>query len=215
MSTSFDSPFEQFLLTIDDSRFINNYTVDNLTIELSKYLYRSIGICGDYLYSDLNNYTLTQQQSEVFVADGLSGVFMLTITPYINGNFYISVDNTETENYTYDSVLNKITISPTPILNSDIYIGNYKVGEFIDSLSMQEITFVSRGMTIPYLEFQLQKNKHLNQIVYGKDYQVHSQANHIKENRETVNNAKNSLIQDMIMYSYHKDPNNLTGSAGG
>jgi len=157
MATPFDVFFEQFLLIIDDSRFVTNYTPNELAMELSKYLYRSIGICGDYLYIDLNSYT------------------------------------------------------PTTVDDNDIL----SIGEFADSFIMQEITFVARGMVIPYLEFQLQKNKHLNQIVYGKNYLVHSQANHIKENRETVNNAKNSLIQDMIMYTYHKDPNNLQGSSGG
>lgn len=217
MATSFDSIFEQFLLIIDDPRFVNNYTSDEFVLELSKNLYRAIGICGDYFYSNLNNYTLTQQQNESFIGNGISGELLLTITPFTNGSFYVSVDDiqVETKNYSYNSLLNKITISPIPVLNSDIYIGNYKIGEFIDNLKIQEVVFLARGMTIPYLEFQLQKQKHLNQIVYGKDYQVHSQANHIKENRETVDDVEKRLIRDMIMYSYHQDPNSLSGSVGG
>lgn len=153
MATSFDLCFEQFLLIIDDPRFVNNYTEDDLALELSKYLYRSIGICRDYLYKDINNYT-------------------------------------ETSSY------------------------GITIGSFNDDLNIQEIMFVARGMTIPYLEFQLQKQKHLNQMVYGRDYQVHSQAQHIKETRETVENIEKRLIQNMIMYSYHQSTDNLKGSSG-
>ena len=153
MATSFELPFEQFLLIIDDPRFINNYTEDNLALELSKYIYRSIGICRDYLYKDINNYTATS-------SDGIT------------------------------------------------------VGSFNDTLNYQEISFIARGMTIPYLEFQLQKQKHLNQIVYGKDYSVHSQANHIKEVRETIDDTDSRLKQDMVMYSYQQDTNKLKGSSG-
>jgi len=153
--TSFELPFEQFLLIIDDPKFINNYTEDNLAIELSKYIYRSIGICRNYLIPrvDINNYTKTS-------SDGIT------------------------------------------------------IGNFTDDLNDQEITYIARGMTVPYLEFQLQKQKHLNQLVYGKDYQVHSQANHMKEVRETIKNVREELIQDMVMNSYQQDSDELKGSSG-
>ena len=153
MSTSFELPFEQFLLIIDDPRFINNYTEDNLALELSKYIYRSIGICRDYLYKDINNYTPTS-------SDGIT------------------------------------------------------IGSFNDDLNYQEISFIARGMTIQYTEFQLQKQKHMNQMVYGEGYKVNSQGNHIKEVRETVDDIEKRLIQAMIMYSYQQDPNKLKGSSG-
>lgn len=155
MSTSFNFPFDQFLLTIDDPKFINNYTEEALALELSRYIYRSIGICRDYLYKDINNYI------------------------------------------------------PTSTGGSELVIGS-----FADDLNYQEITFISRGMTIPYLEFQLQKQKHLNQVVYGKDYQVKSQAQHIKEVRDVIDDVERRLKQDMIMYSYQQSSNKLKDSSG-
>jgi hypothetical protein len=155
MSTSFNVCFEQFLLTIDDPKFINNYTEEALALELSRYIYRAIGICRDYLNKDINNYTPT----------------------------------------TVDGV-------------------NYTIGSFNDDLNYQEISFISRGMTIPYLEFQLQKQKHLNQIVYGRDYQVRSQSQHIREVREVIDNTEKRLKQDMIMYSYLQSKDKLKGLGG-
>jgi hypothetical protein len=154
LATSFNLPFEQFLLTIDDPKFINNYTEEALALELSRYIYRSIGICRDYLNKDINNYTPTTE-----------GI-------------------------------------------------NYAVGSFNDDLNYQEISFIARGMTIPYLEFQLQKQKHLNQIVYGKDYQVKSQSQHIREVREVIDDTEKRLKQDMIMYSYLQSSDKLKGLGG-
>lgn len=157
LSTSFNVIFEQFLLIVDDPKFINSYAEDTLALELSRYLYRSIGICGDYLYKDISIYKKTK----------------------------IDENN------------------------------NVIIGDFEENLNEQEISFLARGMTIPYLEFQLQKQRHLNQIVYGKDYGIHSQAQHIKEVRETIVEMKKELKQDMIMYSLHQDPNKLQSSGGG
>jgi hypothetical protein len=154
LATSFNLPFEQFLLIIDDPKFINNYTEDALALELSRYIYRAIGICRDYLNKDINNYTPTTE-----------GI-------------------------------------------------DYVVGSFNDDLNYQEISFIVRGMTIPYLEFQLQKQKHLNQIVYGKDYQVRSQSQHIREVREVIDSTEKRLKQDMTMYSYLQSSDKLKGLGG-
>jgi hypothetical protein len=154
LATSFNLPFEQFLLIIDDPKFINNYTEDALALELSRYIYRAIGICRDYLNKDINNYTPTTE-----------GI-------------------------------------------------DYVVGSFNDDLNYQEISFIVRGMTIPYLEFQLQKQKHLNQIVYGKDYQVRSQSQHIREVREVIDSTEKRLKQDMTMYSYLQSSDKLKGLCG-
>lgn len=156
MSTSFNKPIEQFLLIIDDPRFVNNYTESALAMELSKYIYRAVGICRDYLNKDINKYT------------------------------------------------------PTSITETDVI----NMGSFEEDLNDQEISFIARGMSIPYLEFQLQKQKHLNQIVYGKEYQVHSQAQHIKEVRETIDDTDKRLKQDMIMYSYQQATDKLKSLSG-
>ncbi len=145
--TSFNVIFEQFFLIVDNPKFLTSYSENQLALELSRYLYRSIAICGDYLYKDVSKY------------------------------------------------------NKTTVVNEEL-----TVGEFYEELNEQEIAFLARGMAIPYFEFQLQKQRHLNQMVYSRDYSVYSQANHIKEIRESLVEIKRGLQQDMVMYSLHQCP---------
>ncbi len=156
MSTSFNVIFEQFLLIVDDPRFVNSYTEDVLVLELSRYLYRAIGICSDYLYKDISKYKKTR------------------------------------------------------VYRKKIFMGSFEA-----DLNEQEVSFLARGMVIPYLEFHLQKHRHLNQMVYSKDYKIYSQAQHIKEVRDTITEAKKELKQDLVMYSLFQSPDNLRSSGGG
>lgn len=211
--TLFDVIFEQFLLTIDDRRFVDNLTPDILASTLSKYLDRARSIFGDYCYKNLNNYISTQSESYNFVGDGIVTNFVLPSTPPSDCEFYISLNDDETENYSFDVNTNTMTISPA--VTGNIYIGAYKTGYFIDDLNIQEITILARAMQIPWTEFMLLKKKHLDQIVYGKNMQVHSQANHTKENRDTLRLLKDNVMQDIFYYTYKQNDDTLNGINGG
>ncbi len=213
MATSFDDIFDQFLLIIDDSRFINNLTSDILAVTLSKYLDRARAIFADYCYKDLTDYTATDNETYEFDIDGTTDDFVLSPAPPSSSEFYISIDDVETEDYTFNSANNTITLSSTP-LNSELYIGAYKTGNFTDTLNIQEITLLARAMTIPWLEYMLLKKKHLDQIVYGKNMMVHSQANHTQTNKEVLELIKNNLMQDIIYYTYKQNDDTLDGING-
>lgn len=214
LATTFDTIFEQFLLTVDDSKLINNLTKDCLATTLSDFLDRARAICKSYLYKDVNNCVLTKSYNESFVGDGTTTQYPLSITAIENAEIYVSIDNVEIPDCTYNFSTNTAILSATPVEDSNIYIGIYKTGYFNENYNIDEITYLARGMTIPWLEFQLQKQKHLNQMVYGKDYQIHSQANHIKEDRETINNAEQRLIRDLILYTFQQSQDSLAGSSG-
>lgn len=214
MATSFNDIFEQFLTMVDDSRFISGMTTDVLVAQLSKYIDEARGIFGDYCYKNLNNYTPTQREFYDLVGDGINDSFTLSSTPPTNCELYVSINNVETNNYTFDSVTNKITFSSIPSLNSEIYVGAYTVGSFTDTLNIQEITILASAMQIPYLKFYLQKRLHLNQIVYGKDYGVHSQANQVKEIRETLMERKKEVEQRIMQYTYKQNDDSLDGISG-
>lgn len=211
--TLFDNIFEQFLLTIDDRRFIDNLTPDVLAKTLSKYLDRARAIFGDYCYKNLNNYTSTVTEYYEFVGNGVLTQFVLPSTPPSDCEFYVSVNDVEIENYTFNSSTNTMIISP--VVTGNIYIGAYKTGNFTDTLNIQEITILARAMQIPWTEFMLLKKKHLDQIVYGKNMQVHSQANHTKENRDTLQLLKDNVMQDIFYYTYKQNDDTLNGINGG
>jgi hypothetical protein len=214
VATSFNDIFDQFLLTIDDRRFLDNLTPDIFAVTLSKYLYRAMAMFGDYCYKDLTVYTATTNDSYNFTGNGVATQFTLSSTPVINSEFYVSIDDVETEDYTYSSINNTITFSSTPTLDSEIYVGTYLIGSITADLNIQEISILARAMTIPWLEFMLLKKKHLDQIVYGKNMQVHSQANHTKENRETLETIRKKIEQDMYYYTYKQNDDELDGING-
>jgi hypothetical protein len=214
VSTNYEDIFEQFYLIIDDRRFIDSLTPDELTITLSKYLDRARGMFGDYCYKDLNNYIPTKREYYEFVSDGITIEYTLFPAPPLSSEFYVSINDIETNGYSFDVDTNVLALSATPNLNNSIYIGAYKLGEFNNTLNIQEITLLARAMTIPWLEFMLQKKKHLDQIVYGKDMSVYSQANHTQANKETLEKIRKDLLQDMFYYTYKQTNDELEGISG-
>jgi hypothetical protein len=214
VATQFDTVFEQFLLIIDNPKLLTNLTDDCFAKTLSDFLNRSRGICKKYLYKNVNNCVLTKSFNQSFVGDGVTTQFNLTVEAIENAELYVSVDNIKLNNciYNYDS--NLVTLSATPTQDSAIYIGIYKTGYFNEDYDIDEITYLARGMTIPWLEFQLNKEKHLNQIVYGKDYNVNSQANHTSENRKTVDDTEARLLRDLNLYTYNSSPDSMIGLGG-
>jgi hypothetical protein len=214
LSTLFEDIFKQFYLIIDDRRFIDNLTPDELAVTLSGYLDRSRGMFGDYCYKDLNNFVATQREYYQFVGDGTTNQYTLSPSPPLSCEFYVSINDIETEGYSFNNGTNILTLSATPTSGKNIYVGAFKVGQFTETLNIQEITLLARGMTIPWIEFMLQKKKHLDQIVYGKDMQVHSQANHTQINKETLAQIRKDLLQDMFYYTYKQSDDELEGISG-
>jgi len=212
--TLFNDIFDQFLLTIDDSRFTDNLTPDVLANTLSKYLYRAIAIFADYCYKDLTDYTATTNEIYEFTADGETSQFTLSPTPPTNCEFYISVNDVENTNYTFNSSTNVITFSGAIANGSTIYISAYKTGSFTPTLNIQEISLLARAMIIPWLEFMLLKKKHLDQIVYGKNMMVHSQANQTQVNKETLQMIRDKIESDMMYYTYKQSDDDLSGING-
>jgi hypothetical protein len=214
LSTSFDDIFDQFLSMVDDTRFINGMTTDMLAVTLSKYLDEARGLFGDYCYKDLDDYTATQREYYEFAGNGSTVQYTLSPFPPTSAEFYVSVDDVETIDYLFNSSTNIMTLSATPVLNSDIYIGAYKVGQFTETLNIQEISILANAMQIPYIKFYLQKRLHLNQMIYGKDTTVHSQANQLKELRETLQDRKKEVEQKIMQYTYKQNDDDLDGISG-
>ena len=215
MGTEFNSIFDLFLSTIDDSRFIDNLTPDVLASTLSKFLDRARAMFADYCYKDLTDYTATETEYYEF-NNTTNDEFLLSPAPPSNCEFYVAVNDIEVDdsNYTFVSETNILTLSSTPTSAFDVYIGAYKTGSFTPTLNIQEISLLARAMTIPWLEFMLLKKKHLDQIVYGKNMMVHSQANQTQVNKETLQMIRDKIESDMMYYTYKQSDDDLSGING-
>ncbi|MFW5889666.1 MAG: hypothetical protein ACOCUD_04740 [Bacillota bacterium] len=214
MAYSFDNIFEQFLYIVDDSRFVDSMTEDILAVTLSKYLYEAIAFFDDYCNKDLSDYTATSQTSCELTGDGSTTVFSLSCSPASGSSLYVSIDETENTSYSFNEDTNEITFDSAPSTDSEIYVGAYKVGEFTNDLNIQEKIILANAMSLPYLKFYMQKRLHLNQMVYGNEYGVHSQANQTKENRTTYESRRKEIMQDIMMYTYKQTNDDFEGVSG-
>lgn len=213
MATSFDSIYSLNLAIMTDSKLSS--LADNLYYyALFDYLSFGIAQFRKYCYQDLDDRTDFSQEVYEFTGDGLSGDFVLTTTPPVGYSFYVSVDSTETTNYTYNSVTETVTISPIPADEAAVYIGAYVIGSFTATLNMDEKRILAEGMTIPFQEYNINLTKQLNQMIYGSPVGLHSQANHNKVNLAISEFQYKKIKRLIIDYTYMNDSDDLANLAG-
>ena len=65
------------------------------------------------------------------------------------------------------------------------------------------------------LQQQLNTDRLLNQMVYGSDFKIYSQGEHIRQLNETIENQKRYIRELISKYSYTSNPKGLIGLGGG
>jgi hypothetical protein len=213
MATSFDEIYGLNGAIMTDSK-ISNLPTNLYYFSLSKYLAFSIGSFRKKCYKDLDNRTEFSQEIYEFTGNGTEDDFTLSPAPPTSCSFYITVNDVVTTAYAFDDLTNKITFTTPPVSNADIYIGAYVIGSFADDLDIGEKTILAEGMTIPFIEYNINMTKQLNQMIYGNSVGLHSQANHNKVNLEIKNEARRIFKQLMDEYTYTNSPTDLDGLVG-
>lgn len=74
--------------------------------------------------------------------------------------------------------------------------------EFSRELTYAEIDIISNWMVYVFLTPQINNSKVIKQRISSKDYQIYSQANHLKELLELYNNVKNETQTMMTRYTF-------------
>jgi hypothetical protein len=174
----------------------------------------SIGSFRKKCYKDLDNRTDFEQEIYEFTGDGTEDEFTLSPAPPTDCSFYITVNDVVTTAYTFDAVTNKLKFTTPPALNADAYVGAYVIGSFAGDLNIEERAILAEGMTIPFVEYNINMTKQLNQMIYGNSVGLHSQANHNKVNLEIKNEARRTFKQSMDEYTYTNSPTDLDGLVG-
>lgn len=223
MATPFIDIYEKLEIIKDDKRIMNKPT--NLLYKLYfSYLEFAIAQFRRDCYKDITSLTKFQQKEFGFISDGVSADYVLTSSILDNSNFYVgySKDSTtayteiSSSNYTYNNLTNTITISGITIPEDYIvYVSNYVIGEFTADLDYDERIILVEGCMIPYLQEQATRNSLLKQMTYGGGQNVYSQANHIKETRDTVKAQEDRVGLLVHNYSYKANPNRVRGLGGG
>lgn len=213
MATSFDDIYCLNGAIMTDSK-LSNLPTNLYYFMLSKYLSFAIGEFRKKCYKDLDDRTDFDQEIYEFTGNGTNREFTLSPAPPTSCSFYVTVNDVATTAYTFSDTTNKLTFTNAPASSADIYIGAYLIGSFADDLNIEEKAILAEGMTIPFIEYNINMTKQLNQMIYGTGIGLHSQANHNKVNLEIKNEARRIFKQMMDEYTYTNSPDNLTEMVG-
>lgn len=77
--------------------------------------------------------------------------------------------------------------------------------QFNEDLTDEEIEILANLMCVEYLTPKLLTDEFLKQRLSSKDYQLYSQANHIKEIKDLRNQFKKESNELMVLYTYTKN----------
>ena len=226
MITEFTEIFDEFLDTEIDSFDISKYSPPTLSKYLSNLLKRAREQVYNLLYKnsviDINKMDDVVEFSNNeydFSYTGITFTTTLNPIPILNSDFYITVDNQETNisDYIYDSTLGQITINNMTNALHSINIISYINGHFNQNLSLIEKGILVDWMGVFFLKDKIKSQRLYNITVYGVDYPEKSQANHLKALESIYNENKHDAEVKTLEYTYRNDPTNLhdLGARGG
>ena len=220
MATPFVDLFEEFLIREVDSAKILSYKVDFRYNLLSSLLYGGREMYRDIIYSNdglaLNkaeDCIEFQRQTYNYTTTNTTFVQVLSPIPPTNASFYVEVNNVASQNFSYDPLTYTITITGLTG-TSNIYIGAYLNGQFNQTLNLTERGLFVRLMGLQWLRDKIKTDKLICQKVYGKDWGMHSQANHLKELDDLYKYEYDSVYKDIMLYSYRNSPHDLQELGG-
>ncbi len=210
MATSFDEIYG----------LVENFSTDNSLDNLPDNLYYysmwlslkwAVSEFKKTSYVDLSNRLDFNQEIYQFVGTGSQKDFILTPIP-VDSIFYVTIDEVETSAYTYSNSI--LSFTNAPGLNIPIYVGNYTIGSFLETLDDEEQLILAEGIALNLVKKNLFATKQLNQMLYGNSIGLHSQANHNKTSGMLYKDFYGIWKSRITEYSYKNDPDDLTGLVG-
>lgn len=222
MATLFADIYEEFLENkVRDVNLATRYTPDALSGLLSNWLKDAREVFRDIAIEELG-FTENKMEDVVpstrstysFVEDGETATLTLDPKPETNSEIYVSVNGIATTSFTFTSPDGLEVTNMPDQTGNEIYVGAYKDGQFNQTLNLVEIRTMTDLMQLVFMDVQTANEKLLNQRVYGKDYGLHSQANHINAMEKLTDKRYMRIVQRMNLYSYRQDPEELARLGG-
>ena len=213
--TSFNDIYCLNATIMNDNR-VKRLTTDRVYQLLGLYLAYSIAFFNKWCYKDLTQLTGFDRTEYTFVGDGSTTDFVLSPTPPTGSSFYVGVAGAEEENYTYTEGTSTVSFTIAPPKGEPIYIAAYTIGSFDETLSDEEKVILAQGMVIPFIDYEINKTKALEQVSFPRDFNAFSQANHNKVNLAIDDTRVYNLIHAINEYTYGSfdDNDDLSGLAG-
>ena len=223
IGTAFSEIYCLNALIKEDSR-IKNLTINQQYALSYLYLQYSISYFFADCYKNLEDIVAFSQTEYNFISDGIDNEYLLSPLPQTGSQLYVGYRENKdmpyieipVSEYSYDIITGVLTLTNNPIINYQVYVSAYIVGQFNETLNGMEKTILSEGINVPFSEQQLNKTSLLNMMVYGGSTKIYSQANHISVVKGVSNNQYFNIVKGMISeYSYKYNPIKLKGLGGG
>ena len=209
MATYFNEINDLMLSEMSDSRFaimdthiakqlLSNLIITSATVEF-------------YKCDKAQQYTSYEIHEKEIIATGNVNSLVVTLdtAPSIDEyETFVSINGTYLHSsfYTYDKVLNKITINTAIATNDVIDCGWEMSGYFTNTLSHREKYIIALGSFIHYLQQFINSERLLRQEIGDSDYKLSSNWQTLNS-LLSLNTEKRRLLENLI-YNYYND--NLT-----
>lgn len=222
MATQWNTLYKEFLNNkVRDVNLATKYTEYELQTLLDGWLKDARNVFRDLAIDeegatikkmeDVTNPTINTYEYQF---NGTSDTRELIPNPSVDSSFGVYVNEEVWTDYTYNENTFEMTIDNTPNQLNDVYIEVKSSGQFNQTLNLYEERIVLDLMQLVFIDEQLINEKLLNQRVYGKDYGMHSQANHIGALDRLSDRRYIRVVQRMNLYTYRQDPDELSGLSG-
>lgn len=206
MATSLSNLQSRFL------RKITDYAFDDMSVaNRNSTLYGYIESCIPKFYQCSSSLSVVEPdgESEYFSANGTSVTFVFSSTPTPSGDYEVivtvtGVEQTEVTDYTYASATKTITFVTAPVSGSDNVMIEWEAyGQFSAALTTLEEEILANMMVLEWISEKVHHSDLLEQTLGTRDFQLYSQANHLKELRELEDKIERKVDKLIVNYTYY------------
>jgi hypothetical protein len=213
--TKFEEIYELATMIMEDEK-IKQAPLYKKYLILYRFLQLSIGHFNARCFKDLKTIQPYVYKEFSFEGDGMETEYALGESSFtIDTKVYVEVETDkgsgiykELPNTEYDFKYNSGEVDFSTPINKDFKcnIITYRVGFFYDDLNIEEKTILARGMVVPFIEAQMQKESLMNHMVYGTGAKMYSQAEHLKQLNTILKNTKYEVEGRINAYTYESSP---------
>lgn len=213
--TKFEEIYELATMIMEDEK-IKQAPLYKKYLILYKFLQISIGHFNARCFKDLKTIQPYVYKEFYFTGDGMETEYMLSENAFtVDTKIYIEMETekdsgifAELPETNYSFKYNSAEVDFNNAINNGFkcHIVVYRIGFFYDDLDIEEKIILARGMVVPFIESQLQKESIMNHMVYGTGAKMYSQAEHLKQLNTILKDTKYEVEGRINAYTYESSP---------
>jgi hypothetical protein len=213
--TKFEEIYELATMIMEDEK-IKQAPLYKKYLILYKFLQLSIGHFNARCFKDLKTIQPYVYKEFNFTGDGMETEYILSESAFtVDTQIYIEVETekgsgvfAELPETDYSFKYNSAEVTFNKAINNGFscHIVVYRIGYFFDDLDIEEKIILARGMVVPFIESQLQKESVMNHMVYGTGAKMYSQAEHLKQLNTILKDTKYEVEGIINAYTYESSP---------